>query len=210
MEDCAEAVKLAASILGRTPTSIEYDALRRSGQLAGPAGVTIATAHGWRRTLAIAGLVDIAAARFAARRADYIDADTCWRALRTVAATTGAIPTCAQYEAVREQRPDLPCGAVVRRRLKGWSTIAWQWPGPLTSFPALCVTSEQLGSVRLEHAVRCLAAAHEIAGELPSVTRYDRVAVELGLMRAHTILRYWRWSELATIAGLDAPQPLAA
>jgi hypothetical protein len=35
-------------------------------------------------------------------------------------------------------------------------------------------------------------------GEVVSASRYDRLAVKLGLMRVQTILRYWRWTEVVS------------
>lgn len=117
LEDAVEAVQIVADLLGRVPTSAEYQDLAASDETI-PSAPTICQRWGWTNLLQAAGLAPQRAQR---PRVDRTSEADCHAAVLEVAGIIGHAPTVCEYDRARALLPHLPCTAVVRRRLGGWA-----------------------------------------------------------------------------------------
>jgi uncharacterized protein (DUF433 family) len=118
-EELLEAIRVVSEELGRTPSAKDYARLARGRRL--PSLPTIHKRLGsWSAAVQAAGMTPNPRRRTYVRR---WDAAECRRALERLIDELGRIPTYQHYEALSQQRDDLPSGPTLRNRLGPWSQV---------------------------------------------------------------------------------------
>ena len=113
-----QALRNAARILGRTPSSHTYDELRAKGLIDGPGSTTITTRFGWAAACELAGLTPnprSPSPRFGSRT--YSEGDL-RAAMRRVTDAVGHRPSLTEYDAHRQAGE--PTAAAIRQRYGSW------------------------------------------------------------------------------------------
>jgi len=113
-----QALRDAARILGRTPSSHTYDELRAKGLIDGPGSTTITTRFGWAAACELAGLTPnprSPSPRFGSR---IYSEDDLRAAMRRITQLVGHSPSLTEYDAQRQAGE--PTAAAIRQRYGSW------------------------------------------------------------------------------------------
>ncbi len=113
-----QALRDAARILGRTPSSHTYDELRAKGLIEGPGSTTITTRFGWAAACELAGLTPnprSPSPRFGSR---IYSEDDLRLAMRRITELAGHPPSLTEYDAHRKAGE--PTAAAIRQRYGSW------------------------------------------------------------------------------------------
>jgi len=113
-----QALRDAARILGRTPSSHTYDELQAKGPIDGPRSTTITTRFGWAAACELSGITPnprSPSPRFGSRT--YSEGDL-RAAMRRITQLVGHCPSLTEYDAHRQAGE--PTAAAIRQRYGSW------------------------------------------------------------------------------------------
>jgi hypothetical protein len=118
-EDWAlRALRDAAQILERTPSSRAYDRLRTKGLIDGPARSTITTRFGWAAACKLAGLTPNPRSPSPRSGARTYSEDNLRNAMARITDKIGHPPSLTEYDALREEGE--ATAVTIRHRYGGW------------------------------------------------------------------------------------------